>query len=157
MITVREIDLTQTHDVSGAYHAIDFSDVRKQYTDPGTKYAFDVLDGRVMTGYLIKLAAFRHLRDLQRQGAESFPFHYDTKETTKIIKFASIAPNVDTGEPTKLMSWQEFIFCQLFGWRDNLDHKRFTRVVLSVARGWMAKGKPTLWRFTCATRLWSSR
>lgn len=132
---MREIDLTQTHDVLGAYHAIDFSEIRKEYTDPGTKYAFDVLDGRVMTGYLIKLAAFRHLRDLQRQNSDHFPFHYEVKEAAKILKFAAIAPNVDTGEPTKLMSWQEFIFCQLFGWRDNLGHKRFTRVILSVARG----------------------
>ena len=132
---MQEIDLTQTHDVLGAYHAIDFSEIRKQYTDPGTKYAFDVLDGRVMTGYLIKLAAFRHLRDLQRQNSDRFPFHYEVKEIAKILKFASIAPNVDTGEPTKLMDWQKFIFCQLFGWRDELDHKRFTRVVLSVARG----------------------
>ena len=129
------IDLTQNHDVLGAYHNIDFSDVEKKYTDPATKYAFKVLNEKVVTGYLIKLAAFRHLRDLQRSEDTDFRFHYDLKEVQKILKFASIAPNVDTDEPTKLMDWQQFIFALIFGWRDELGTKRFTRVILSVARG----------------------
>lgn len=129
------IDLTQSHDVLGAYHSIDFDDVRKKYTDPATKYAFNVLDEKVMTGYLMKLACFRHVRDLQRVENKEFGFYYDVNEVDKILKFAAIAPNVDTGEPTKLMDWQKFIFAMLFGWRDGLGTKRFTRVVLSVARG----------------------
>ena len=51
-----EVDLTQTHDVLGTYHSIDFSDIRKKYQDEGTKYAFKVLDEEIETGYLIKLA-----------------------------------------------------------------------------------------------------
>ena len=129
------IDLTQSHDVLGAYHSIDFNDIRKEYTDPATKYAFDVLDERIETGYLMKLACFRHVRDLQRAESSDFGFYYDIKEVDKILKFAAIAPNVDTNEPTKLMDWQKFIFAMLFGWRDSLGTKRFTRVVLSVARG----------------------
>jgi phage terminase large subunit-like protein len=129
------IDLTQSHDVLGAYHNIDFNDVRKTYHDPATNYAFDVLNEKVMTGYLMKLACFRHLRDLQRAENEEFNFHYDINEVDKILKFAAIAPNVDTNEPTKLMPWQKFIFGMLFGWRDELGYKRFTRVILSVARG----------------------
>lgn len=129
------IDLTQNHDVLGAYHNIDFDSIRKKYTDPATKYAFKVLNEEVVTGYLIKLAAFRHLRDLQRSEEASFRYHYDLKEVEKILKFAAIAPNVDTDKPTKLMDWQQFIFCLIFGWRDNLGTKRFTRVILSVARG----------------------
>ena len=110
-----KIDLTQTHNVLGAYHSLDFSAIRQKYTDPGTTYAFKVLDGKIVAGYLIKLAAFRHLRDLQRVEAGDFNYHYDIKECAKILKFAAVCPNVDTGEPTKLMDWQEFIFCQLFG------------------------------------------
>lgn len=130
------IDLTQSHDVLGAYHSIDFDDIRKKYTDPATKYALDVMDEKVQAGYLMKLACFRHLRDLQRYQGGSFNFYYDVNEVDKILKFAAIAPNVDTGEPTKLMPWQKFIFAMLFGWRDyDTNTKRFTRVVLSVARG----------------------
>lgn len=129
------IDLTQSHDVLGAYHSIDFNGIRKKYADSATEYAFNVLDEKVMTGYLMKLACFRHLRDLQRVENEEFEFYYDVNEVDKILKFAAIAPNVDTGKPTKLMDWQKFIFAMLFGWRDSLGTKRFTRVVLSVARG----------------------
>ncbi|MCT3202705.1 terminase large subunit [Limosilactobacillus reuteri] len=129
------IDLTQSHDVLGAYHSIDFNGIRKKYADPATEYAFNVLDEKVMTGYLMKLACFRHVRDLQRAENEEFEFYYDVNEVDKILKFAAIAPNVDTGKPTRLMDWQKFIFAMLFGWRDGLGTKRFTRVVLSVARG----------------------
>ncbi|OYS45428.1 terminase [Limosilactobacillus reuteri] len=129
------IDLTQSHDVLGAYHSIDFNGIRKKYADPATEYAFNVLDEKVMTGYLMKLACFRHVRDLQRVENEEFEFYYDVNEVDKILKFAAIAPNVDTGKPTRLMDWQKFIFAMLFGWRDGLGTKRFTRVVLSVARG----------------------
>ena len=124
-----KIDLTQTHDVLGAYHSLDFALIRNKYTDPGTQYAFKVLDEEVLAGYLIKLAAFRHLRDLQRSEDGDFTYHYDVAECSKILKFAAICPNVDTGEPTKLMDWQEFIFCQLFGWRDDENLKRYTQAI----------------------------
>lgn len=130
-----KVDLTQTHDVEGAYDAINWSEIRKKYKDPGTNYCFDVLDKKIQAGYLIKLACFRHLRDLQRQGNKDFPYHYDIEAANILLKFAAIAPNVDTGEPTKLMDWQKFIFCQMIGWRDADNLKRFTRVIVSVARG----------------------
>lgn len=130
-----KIDLTQSHDVMGAYKSIDFSFIRMKYTDDGTRYAFDVLDEKVTAGYLIKLAAFRHLRDLQRSEFEGFPYHYDLKECKKILKFATLCPNVDTGEPTELMPWQKFILVQLMGWRNNNGGKRFSRAIVSVGRG----------------------
>lgn len=130
-----KIDLTQTHDVEGSYKSIDWSEIRKKYKDPGTTYCFDVLDKKLLAGYAIKLACFRHLRDLQRQGDNDFPYHYDIEAANRLLKFASIAPNVDTGEPTELMPWQKFIFCQMIGWRDTESLKRYTRVIVSVARG----------------------
>lgn len=32
----QRIDLTQNHDVIGAYHQCDFQSIRHQYTDPAT-------------------------------------------------------------------------------------------------------------------------
>lgn len=132
---MKKIDLTNNHDVIGIYHTLDFSDVRTKYHDKGTVYAFNVLDEVIVTGYFIKLAAFRHLRDLQRQGDADFPYKYSVKQANNILKFAKIAPNVDTGEPTKLMDWQEFIMTQLIGWRNLNGGKRFTRAIVSVSRG----------------------
>lgn len=132
---MKKIDLTTNHDVIGVYHTLDFSDVRTKYHDKGTIYAFNVLDEVIVTGYFIKLAAFRHLRDLQRQGDKDFPYKYSVKQASNILKFAKIAPNVDTGEPTKLMDWQEFIMTQLIGWRTLDGGKRFSRAIVSVSRG----------------------
>lgn len=130
-----KIDLTQTHDVIGAFKSIDWSDIKTKYHDPATLYAFSVLNGTKLAGYKIKLACFRHLMDLKRQGRPDFPYHYDVDEANKLLRFAKICPNVDTGEPTKLMEWQEFTFALMFGWRDKDGNKRFTRVIDSVARG----------------------
>lgn len=130
-----KIDLTQTHDVIGAFKSIDWSDIKAKYRDPATLYAFSVLNSTKIAGYKIKLACFRHLMDLKRQGQPDFPYHYDVEEANRLLIFARICPNVDTGEPTKLMEWQEFTFALMFGWRDEDNNKRFTRVIDSVSRG----------------------
>lgn len=132
---MEKIDLTQKKNVLEWYHKIDWSEIRSAYQDAGTNYCFDVLDGKVKTGYMIKLACFRHLRDLQRQGQADFPYTYSKKEVDGLLKFAQICPNVDTGEPTKLMAWQEFILAMLFGWRNLNGGKRYGRAMVSVARG----------------------
>lgn len=132
---MEKIDLTQKKNVLEWYHKIDWSEIRSAYPDAGTNYCFNVLDGKVKTGYMIKLACFRHLRDLQRQGQADFPYTYSKKEVDGLLKFAKICPNVDTGEPTKLMAWQEFILAMLFGWRNLNGGKRYGRAMVSVARG----------------------
>ncbi|EFD87516.1 terminase TerL endonuclease subunit [Oenococcus oeni] len=128
------IDLTKTHDVIGAYKSIDFSQIRKDYQDPGTKYAFDVLDGKYITGYYMKLACFRHLRDLQRQDTKDFPYHYSIDEVKAILNFAAQCPEVKTLKPVKLMPFQEFSLVQLIGWRSEGGDKRFARAIISEAR-----------------------
>ena len=130
-----KIDLSSTHDVEGTFRSINWKKIQKKYNDDATKYCFDVLNNRKKAGYNIQLACFRHLRDLQRQNTKEFPYHYDIKQADQLLKFASISPNVDTGEPTKLMDWQKFIFSQMMGWRDRDGNKRFTRVIVSVSRG----------------------
>ena len=132
------VDLTQSHDVLGWYHKLhgDYEDIRTKYKDAGTKYAFSVLDGDVLAGYMIKLAAFRHIQDLVRSETDdSFDYHYNVREANKILQFASVFPDVDTGEPMPLMPWEKFALTQLVGWRDHLGNKRYTTAILSVARG----------------------
>ena len=132
------VDLTQSHDVLGWYQQLhgDYADIRTKYKDAGTKYAFSVLDGDVLAGYMIKLAAFRHIQDLVRSETDdSFDYHYNVREANRILKFASVFPDVDTGEPMPLMPWENFALTMLVGWRDHLGNKRFTTAILSVARG----------------------
>lgn len=132
------VDLTQSHDVLGSYQQLhgNYADIRTKYKDAGTKYAFSVLDGDVLAGYMIKLAAFRHIQDLVRSETDdSFDYHYNVREANKILQFASVFPDVDTGEPMPLMPWEKFALTQLVGWRDHLGNKRYTTAILSVARG----------------------
>lgn len=130
-----KIDLTQTHDVDGAYKSIDWSDIRKNYKDPGTTYCFDVLDNKVLAGYLIKLACFRHLRDLQRQGDKDFPYYYDVKEEEIALKLAKIIPDVDQKKVLPLMDFEKFILAELNAWKDKRGERRFTEAHISLGRG----------------------
>lgn len=132
------VDLTQSHDVLGWYQRLhnDYIFIKSKYKDAGTKYAFSVLDGEVLAGYMIRLAAFRHVQDLVRaETDDSFEYHYNVKKANKILRFASVFPDVDTGEPMPLMPWEKFALTMLVGWRDHLGNKRFTTAILSVARG----------------------
>lgn len=135
---MQTIDITKNHDIDVAFSNIDFEDVRRQYTDAGTQYAFKVLQGEQVAGYMVKLAAFRHLRDLQRQGNPNFSYEYDQNAVKKVMTFAEFTPDVDTGEPVELMGWQQFIMSQLFGWKNHEGGVRFTKSLISVGR---AQGK----------------
>lgn len=95
-----------------------------------------------MSGYVIKLACFRHLRDLQRQSQADFPYHYSLSHFRSFLKFASLVPNIDDlNQSLELMDWQKFIFSQTEGWRSLDDMPRFKNIVLSIAR---AQGKTML-------------
>lgn len=134
-----KIDFTKSKNVSAVYRQIDFSEVRKEYTDAGTAYCFDVLDGKILAGYNIKLACFRHLRDLQRQGQEDFPYVYSVDDFNKFLRFLSLVPNVDDlSQKLEAMDWQLFAFSQIFAWKDLDGLPRFANIVLSMAR---AQGK----------------
>ncbi|MFT8487990.1 terminase TerL endonuclease subunit [Oenococcus sicerae] len=124
----------------GAFNAINYLPILTKYQDPGTKYALSVLNGKEEAGYLIKLASFRHLQDLRRAEIkqDDFRYVYDLAECRKILNFAAICPDVQTGVPLPLMMWQKFILCQAVGWRNEFGYKRFDQVLFSVAR---ANGK----------------
>lgn len=132
-----KIDLTKKDStIAKAYAEQDYIDILKKYRDPATVYAYLVLEGKQLAGYKIKLACLRHLQDLQRSENHdpNFPYHYDLKQCHSILNFAKLCPDVSAGKPLPLMMWQQTILCLMQGWRDDLNHKRFTRVLLSVAR-----------------------
>lgn len=45
--------------------------------DSVTKYANDVLEGKIIAGRYVKLACERHLNDLGRQATEEFQYIFD--------------------------------------------------------------------------------
>ncbi|MEJ6358705.1 terminase TerL endonuclease subunit [Lactiplantibacillus plantarum] len=127
--------IRSTKDVLTIYRQNDFSDIYKKYRDAGTQYAFSVLDGKQVAGYLMHLACLRHLNDLMDSIRGELGYYYSVDDCRSILNFAKLCPDVDTGEPIQLMPWQQFILCQLIGWRDPNGDKRFTDACVSVARG----------------------
>lgn len=115
-----------------------YNDILNKYRDPATKYAFQVLEGDVLTSRSIKLDSFRHLQDLRRAEAHDpeFPYTYDLDKAREIVQFASLCPNPDSGRPTPLDVWQLAILCKIVAWQhvDADQGPRFSDVIVSVAR-----------------------
>ena len=126
---------------SDAVKKIDFTPILKKYRDPATVYAWLVVNDKIVSGEMMKLACFRHLQDLRRaeDPDEEFPYRYDLGRCRSILGFASIFPEPAHGKPMPLMLWQKAILCMSKAWvyKDN-DNFRYTRVIVSVAR---ANGK----------------
>lgn len=107
--------------------------------DEVTKYAYDVINGKILAGELLKLACQRHIDDLARQDTPDFPYNFDLKILKGLLLFASLVPDPDTGEPLPLMPWEIFVLGSLVAWRNSeTGGKRFRNAIVSIAR---ANGK----------------
>jgi phage terminase large subunit-like protein len=111
------------------------------------QYIDDVLSGEIVACKLVKAACERHLRDLQRQNTDEFPFWFDEREADDVCSFFPLALRHSKGEkfagnPLDLQPWQVFIMWVLFGWKRCDDNsRRFRRAHISVAR---KNGKSTV-------------
>ena len=59
-----------------------------QQIDRTTKYALDVLAGRVAAGELVKLACQRHIEDIEKSKLAPYRYHFDVEKAERIIDFA---------------------------------------------------------------------
>lgn len=103
------------------------------------RYVDGVLDGSIITGKYIRLAAERWIRDINRQDTEEFPYYFDKKAANLFCRFSPAICRHSTGEwatkPIHLEPWQIFGQWQLFGWKRSTDHtRRFRRYIKTVAR-----------------------
>lgn len=131
------MNLSKGHQkLDDVYNESDFKEVFNKYHDPATTYARKVMNGEMLAGYKMKLAMFRHLKDLQKaeEGSTDFPYHYDLKEVKYILAFAQLCPDVDSGYPLPLLLWQQALLALAVGWRREDGSKRFYKVIVSVAR-----------------------
>ncbi|WP_203624473.1 terminase TerL endonuclease subunit [Lacticaseibacillus sp. 866-1] len=138
---IEQFDLTQPDaDVDKAYKeqlkSGVYDAVSEKYHDPGTVYAFQVLEGQILAGKDIKLAAFRHLQDLARAESKQsdFNYNYDLDACRTVLAFASLCPDPSAGVPLPLALWQKALLCWSQGWRNSSGERRFHRVVFSVGR-----------------------
>ena len=106
-------------------------------TDCVTRYARDIVAGRIPSGKLQRLACKRHLDDLKRFNTKKSAYYWD--ETFAAQKLAFFPQLVHwrgalAGEPFELMPWQMFVAGSLFGWFKRDDSYRFETAYVSVPK-----------------------
>ena len=111
-------------------------EIRKRRTHPhcraATKYARDVIDGKIPACRLTVLACKRFVADLD---AKSWIMNRDRAE--RACEFVELMPHVKgkwAGQTLVLEPWQSFIFVNLFGFENAEGLRRFRRAYIRVPR-----------------------
>ena len=108
------------------------------YTTKATKYARDVVSGKIDACKWVKAACQRQLDDLKRWGKKSDPYYFDKKKADHVCRFIEKLPHVRgkwAGSNQTLEPWQCFFLTTVFGWMRTKDEKRrFREVYLEVPR-----------------------
>lgn len=106
---------------------------------PVTQYATEVVHGekRAQCCKWEILACERHLKDLERQGTEDFPYVFDPTRADRIYRHFANIPRLDApGSTIELEDWQQFDDGCIFGWvHRETGKRRFTTAYRRVARG----------------------
>lgn len=99
-------------------------------------YADKVINGDIIAGKKVILAAKRYINDLKAAEDDSFPYFYDNERANKVIKFMEILPDPKTMRAYSLADFQRFIIANMYGWwrKDAPDKRRFRKGMLSMAR-----------------------
>lgn len=106
-------------------------------TDRVTAYAREVVAGHVVCGELHLLACQRHLRDLERERTEGFPYYWDAEAAERVLTYAETLTIVEGAapRPVKLIPSQVFDIGCTFGWKKTVNGcRRFRRRYKSMAR-----------------------
>lgn len=105
---------------------------------PVTQYALDVVEGRRVVGKYERLACERHLRDLERQGTDEFPYIFDDNKATRIYRWFFYCRHVKgakAGQPIELEPFQKFELGSIFGWvHKDTGRRRFRKAYSRRAR-----------------------
>ena len=83
-----------------------------------TQYAQDATDGQIIVSRKVRRACERHLRDLERQGTDDFPWVFDEEKGFRPIDFIQrfCKPSKGNFKRLELQPWQHFIIGSLYGW-----------------------------------------
>ncbi|AUN12699.1 terminase [Clostridium botulinum] len=105
--------------------------------DRVTKYAKDVVEGRVTAGKYVKLACQRHLDDLEKSKLAVYKYEFDIEKSLKIIEFAETLTIAEGEEetPVKLEGFQDFILGSINGWvAKGTGYRRFRKSYVQLGR-----------------------
>jgi phage terminase large subunit-like protein len=94
-----------------------------------------VVDGKITSGRLWRLACERHFRDLETGHERGLTF--DRDDAQFVLDFFSLLKHSKgkwAGQPVVLEPWQAFIIASIFGWKNAEGTRRFRTVHEEVAR-----------------------
>lgn len=111
--------------------------LRKNTSDPVTKYAKAVVSGKKIAGPHVRAACQRHLNDLADSHKRGLVF--DLAAALHAIGFYRDVLRLNGGEfegqPFELLDWQQFIVGSLFGWKGADGYRRFRVAYVETAKG----------------------
>ncbi len=106
-------------------------------SDPATKYADDVLSGKIIAGEFVRASAKRHMEDLLNGSSRGL--YYDVKKAMHAFNFyptmLSITDGDKAGNPFTLLPWHAFAVCSLFGWHRSDNMRRYRTAWLETGKG----------------------
>lgn len=103
-----------------------------------TQYSHDVINGKVVACVKNKWACMRHLRDVEWQGTEAFPYVFNEDKAQRFMKWMTffqhtkgpLAGQYKVPEPI-----EKFIFGSVYGWEHkDTGYRRFRKCYWQVAR-----------------------
>lgn len=123
---------------------MNFDTKRYPHVAAATKYARDVVAGKIAACEFVVQACQRQLGDLDRAKI-GWAYYFDPEAAERVCKFTCMLPHIkgpNAGELIALEPWQSFILTTSFGWlRKDNGKRRYRRTYIEVPRG---NGKTTL-------------
>ncbi|MXS81564.1 terminase large subunit [Nitrosomonas oligotropha] len=111
--------------------------VKATSRDPVTRYARNVLSGKIIAGPHVRAACQRHIDDLK--GAPLRGFFFDLEKVERVIGFYRDVLKLNGGEyenkPFELLEWEKFVVGSIFGWVDENGMRRFRILYTETAKG----------------------
>lgn len=105
---------------------------------PATRYALEAVGGTRVVGKAERFACERHLKDLERQGSEAFPWVFDGRRADRIYRWFQFCKHVEgplAGTPIELLPFQMFDLGVIFGWvNPETGLRRFEKAYIQEAR-----------------------
>ena len=105
-----------------------------KHTKAAKKYANGVVSGKIPACQLLIKACQRFIDDLKRKDIK-----FDTKAAERACNFIELLPHIKgewakRGLSLKLEPWQQFIVCNVFGFKKKNGWRRFRTVYIEVPR-----------------------
>ncbi len=101
---------------------------------PVTKYATDIVKGKITANKWVRLACARHLKDLKRKN-----IYFDEGAADHIIdffpEFLSFYEGDFSGKPFILTPHQKFVLGSIFGWKNKDGNRRFRTAYIEMGKG----------------------